>query len=289
VHSFINDYYKTMKFSIKYYAYAWMMAVPTMAWEETCRPFPEIYASGTELCQKMFADSFLVVDDTEPGYTMWFFDTDNNPNDQVTLDIFGEQPVEECGLQYFHKDEPTPEDDGMKECQPWKQRSCCNSTTVASMEKLKESYGEEYHWDRCGPMTPACERFFVYESCFYECEPSAGLYRKYNDSQSHLEEFNTWQMHKMPIKKSFCDSWFDACKTDLFCGDGDFFSCAARYQANNPEDELKKEKDANEKLAISLGVIGSVAFLFCLFSFFLVHRERTGKPVFVGEGGNAVA
>ena len=277
-----------MKLSI--YAYAFV-AVPalTLAWEDTCQPFPEIYASGTELCEMMFADSFEVVDDSLPGYTMWFFDTDSNPNDAVTTEIFGDEPVEECGLQYFHKDEPSAEDDGMLECHPWKQRSCCNSSTVASTEKLKEGYGEEYHWDRCGPMTPACERFFVMESCFYECEPSAGLYRKYNDTQSDHPEFNTWQMHKMPIKKSFCDSWFDACRNDRFCGDGDFFSCAARYQASNPEEDLKKEKDSNEKLAISLGVIGSVAFLFCLFSFFLIHRERTGKPVFVGEGANLVA
>lgn len=277
-----------MKFSNYAYAFAALPAF-TSAWESTCKPFPEIYASGTELCELMFDDSFMVVDDSEPGYNMWFFDTDVNPNDAVTQTIFGSEPVEECGLQYFHKDEPGPEDDGMMECHPWKQRSCCNSSTVVSMEKLKEGYGEEYHWDRCGPMSPACERFFVYEACFYECEPSAGLFRFWNDSQSDHPEFNTWQISKMPIKKSFCDSWYDACRNDLFCGDGSFFSCAARYQASNPEDELKKEKDANEKLAISLGVIGSVAFLFCLFSFYLVHRERNGKPVFAGEGETLVA
>lgn len=40
------------------------------------------------------------------------------------------------------------------------------------------NYGDEYRWDRCGPLSQACERFFVQEACFYECEPSAGLYRK---------------------------------------------------------------------------------------------------------------
>ena len=35
-------------------------------------------------------------------------------------------------------------------------------------------------------------------------------------------------MYKMPIRKSFCDSWYQACYNDLFCGagGGDFFSCA---------------------------------------------------------------
>lgn len=37
---------------------------------------------------------------------MWFFDTDNNPNDAVTLEIFGAEPVEECNAKYFHKEVP---------------------------------------------------------------------------------------------------------------------------------------------------------------------------------------
>ena len=48
-------------------------------------------------------------------------------------------------------------------------------------------------------------------------------------------------MEKMPIKASYCDSWFEACKNDKFCGDGDYFSCAAIY----------KEQDANEMFAIA--------------------------------------
>ena len=35
-------------------------------------------------------------------------------------------------------------------------------------------------------------------------------------------------MSKMPIKQSFCNSWYEACYNDLFCGSGggDFYSCA---------------------------------------------------------------
>jgi len=103
---------------------------------------------------------------------------------------------------------PGPEDDSMAECHPWKNNACCDSTTVTSVDQLNENYGEGYRWDRCGPMSQACERFFVMEACLYECEPSAGLFRKWNDSQKDHPEFNEWQLHKMPIKKSFCDSWY---------------------------------------------------------------------------------
>lgn len=63
------------------------------------------------------------------------------------------------------------------------QRSCCAAETVASARVINEAYGAEYHWDRCGPLSDACEQFFVMEACFYECEPNAGLWRKYNDSE----------------------------------------------------------------------------------------------------------
>ena len=82
-------------------------------WEETCTQFKNIYADGTELCEKMWADSFEVVDDDtqEPAYTMWFFNQESNPNDAVTRQLFGGSEEEnavpdQCHLQYFHKDTP---------------------------------------------------------------------------------------------------------------------------------------------------------------------------------------
>ncbi len=236
-------------------------ALPTLAFgarHPTCQTFTEIYADGTELCEKMFSDAFVVVPDDQPAYHMWFFDTDNNPNDQVTRDIFGTEPLGECNVQ--------------GECHPWKQRSCCHGETVGSVEEMKALYGSS--WDRCGTMSEACERFFVFELCFYECEPSVGLFRRFNDSQTDHPDFNTWQLYQMPMKKSYCDAWFDACKNDFFSEE--------RFST------IKEEKEVN-KLGVSLGVIGAFAFLLCLFSSFLVHRERSGKPVFVAEKANPVA
>ena len=251
------------------------------AWEDTCTQFKDIYASGTELCEKMWDDSFEVVDDESMGYTMWFFDPENNPNDDVTTKLFGEdsQP-EQCHLQYFHKDTPTAEDDSMTECHPWKNRACCDSETVKGPQELNEAYGEGYEWDRCGPMTEACERYFVMEACLYECEPAAGLFRKYNESQKDDPDFNEWQLHKMPIKKSFCDAWYNACYNDYFCGEGSFFGCDAYYweelKKQEAEDAAKKDKG----LVIGLSIAAGIAAVGLLFSYVLIKREKSGSPIF---------
>merc|ERR1712048_1392898 len=133
---------------------------------------------------------------------------------------------------------------------------------VMSAQKLKEGYGEEYHWDRCGQLSPECERFFVQEACFYECDRNAGLYRKWNATEydpkcdanapEYDEAFatstscnhNKWQMHKMPIKASYCDAWLTACSKDKFCAtdDGDYFTCAKHYEVVDMAVELEKKK-----------------------------------------------
>jgi hypothetical protein len=48
----------------------------------------------------------------------------------------------------------------------------------------------------------------------------------------------------MPIKASYCDAFFDACKNDLFCGHGDFFACA---RVNPDADDAAKTTAENRK------------------------------------------
>mmetsp|Transcript_27758 Transcript_27758/g.52296 ORF Transcript_27758/g.52296 Transcript_27758/m.52296 type:complete len:294 (+) Transcript_27758:70-951(+) len=259
------------------------------AWEESCTQFKDIYVDGTELCEKMWDDSFEVVDDASRGYTMWFFNENDNPNDFVTEQLFGGSDMvpDQCHLQYYHKKAPSPEGDDMTECHPWKNNACCDSNTVQSVDKLNEVYGEGYKWDRCGPMSQACERFFVMESCLYECEPSAGLFRKYNETQTDDPDYNTWQLHKMPIRKSFCDSWYTACANDYFCGEGDFFACSADYDKTQAMIASKEaaalEEEENKKmtgLVIGLIVVGALAVVGVNAAAFLYYREKQGNPVF---------
>lgn len=276
-----------------------------------CRPMSQIYPTGKELCENMWSDSFEYYNSTDAdtkAYTMWFFDAKNNPNQQVVQNVWGTSavapisfgnggtgeikiPIEKCWLDYYHKDDVGPEPETFTECHPWKESSCCRKETVGSAEKLKMAYGAGYHWDRCGKLSPECERFFVQEACFYECEPSAGLYRKFHpwgsDSSGsnklpidhpgsyHYDSrcdpdapdynpslatdtsicgthgpHNTWQMWKMPIKASYCDAWWTACHTDLFCASnsGDFFTCASEYEEFDVATAMKNaKKEAEEK------------------------------------------
>jgi len=172
--------------------------------------------------------------------------------------------------------------------------------TVMNAQKLKEGYGKEYHWDRCGPLSPECERFFVQEACFYECEPSAGLYRKYHPSVFNASnpDHNEWQMSKMPIKASYCDAWFTACRNDKFCasGGGSYFSCAAEYEKVDAEKaklqadlKLAQEREQaalNEDDEIGAGIIvvfivaGTLILALGLCSCVLIQKERSGKPLF---------
>jgi folate receptor len=225
----------------------------------------------------MWNDAFEYTPDTA-GYSMWWFeggtpgqaDAYDNPNNLMAATL-GKTVPTQCHLDYFHKDAPTPEGDDFTECHPWHANACCHNATVVSPVKLMESYGPGYEWDRCGPLSQACERFFVEEACFYECEPNAGNYRKYTDEQHAAcsadgvadgatvtlasggnytcvpgawggNDENKWQLYKMPIKASYADSWFRACGHDLFCGNGDYFACAGKYH-QHLEDEAAREAE----------------------------------------------
>jgi folate receptor len=100
-----------------------------------------------------------------------------------------------CNLNYSHKSYPSPEDVSMTECLPFRNRSCCHGSTVKDKDTINQGYGDAYRWvggavaslhvrltrprglaqDRCGALSQPCERFFVQEACFYECDPNAGL------------------------------------------------------------------------------------------------------------------
>jgi len=240
-----------------------------------CVKFSDIYADGQDLIERMWGGAFKYTPDQDGaagGYTMWWFeggtpgqaDAHDNPNDLITQGR-GLTVPDVCHLDYFHKDVPSPEGDDFTECHPWHASSCCHDSTVVTPHALKIAYGAGYEWDRCGPLSQACERFFVEEACLYECDVNAGLWRKFSDEQHSLCEAaaqgatvtlasgaeytcspdpwgagnaeNKWQLEDMPIRASYADSWFRACANDLFCGSGDYFECAGEYHTYLAEQE----------------------------------------------------
>eukprot|EP00656_Telonema_subtile_P037281 TRINITY_DN4146_c0_g1_i1.p1 TRINITY_DN4146_c0_g1~~TRINITY_DN4146_c0_g1_i1.p1 ORF type:complete len:338 (+),score=65.83 TRINITY_DN4146_c0_g1_i1:115-1128(+) len=274
---------------------------------QACQPFDQIYANGTELCENMWGGAFQVTPDTTRGYSMWFFGDD--PNHAVATNLHPTGNTSVCHLDYLHKSVPTPEGEGFQECHPWKSGSCCTKDT-ANATFLLHGYGEEWRWDRCGKLSPACERFFVQEACFYECSPHIGLYRKWGGhacnetaggcsntynatcdpySPTHIAgacpaEHNTWEVHKMPIRQGYCDAWMTACAKDLFCaqGGGNFFECA-RYSPTEAPTARPSPETSNElsddQIALIAVLVGAVVAL-AVFLTVLYKKERAGHPLF---------
>lgn len=263
--------------------------------ELRCKPFEQIYSSGKDLCERIFGDSFLYVNTTNTteynlAYTMWFFSFDN-PNDittdqRRTAGLFSDpsySTTDQCWLRTpgvtNHKEAPSDESATFTECLPFRQNACCKESTVENATVINQAYGAEYRWDRCGKLSPECERFFVQEACLYECDPNAGLYRKFPPkavlADPTLAE-EAWAIQRMPIKGDYCDAWFESCRQQLFCGDGDFFTCKRVPPPGPPPQTVLPPG------AIAGAVIGSVVlFLTLVFLIVLIHRERRGTPVFL--------
>jgi folate receptor len=125
-------------------------------------------------------------------------------------------------------------------------------------------------------MSDACQRFFVQESCLYECEPSAGLFRKYPNNS---DPEKLWQMFQMPIKKSYCDAWYDACLNDYFCGQGSFFECEAFYWETIKMEETKASNE-NQALIVGFSIAAVMAIIGIVFTAVLIGSERKGAPLF---------
>mmetsp|Transcript_22254 Transcript_22254/g.49782 ORF Transcript_22254/g.49782 Transcript_22254/m.49782 type:complete len:179 (+) Transcript_22254:145-681(+) len=137
------------------------------------------------MCNTMWGEAFNVSNAEgfdEHAYTMWFyqlanpnFDTASYWNKSLGTNSAGQY---ECLLEYYpenHLDYSVTQTTGdWGECQAYSQHSCCKNTTVASFETVNQAYGPEYHIDRCGPLSQACENYFMNENCLYECDPTAG-------------------------------------------------------------------------------------------------------------------
>jgi len=112
-------------------------------------------------------------------------------------------------------------------------------------------YGKGYNVHGCGTLSPQCEKYFVEEGCFYECDKNMGKWRKHADCttpNSTKAGDNGWQIEAMPIKASYCDGWYEACKLDTVCAGPTFNifeqpECLALNDKNNNTAGCKKFGD----------------------------------------------
>ncbi|KAL1458523.1 hypothetical protein WDU94_008665 [Cyamophila willieti] len=112
----------------------------------------------------------------------------------------------------FHKTLPGPEDELHNQCTPWKSYSCCTHNISKTLH-----YGNLYSFDldHCAhikPMSPACKRHFIQDSCFYECEPNVRPWAVKINMTTRQERY-----YKVPLCQSDCESWYRACQNDYTC------------------------------------------------------------------------
>jgi folate receptor len=262
-----------------------------------CALFSDIFTGGEQMCNSMWGSSFYYERNESIAYTWWYFDQENSPNDAATL-ARGLQVPNTCNVTYYHKSEPSAEGDAFTECHPWKENACCHEATVTTPYYMNTVYGPGYRWDRCGALSPACERFFVAEACFYECDVNIGHFRTFSDAEvaNCADDWcagNTWSVTGIPVKASYCESFYDACRNDYFHDSGDYWDAYTAYEKawNASLQEAKKDArstttatTAKTKLApwalpvILIAVF--VAIVGCGGAVYMMTQEQRGKPVF---------
>ncbi|XP_077356616.1 retbindin [Festucalex cinctus] len=106
-----------------------------------------------------------------------------------------------------HKVEPSPEPH-LRRCTLYADNSCCTQEDIRDISHFPSASNQNEPWDKCGPLSPACEGFLKRVSCFYRCSPDAARW-----PHPHRRSY----IQAVPLCHSFCRDWFDACSTDLTC------------------------------------------------------------------------
>ncbi|KAI1886781.1 hypothetical protein AGOR_G00199350 [Albula goreensis] len=106
-----------------------------------------------------------------------------------------------------HKATPGPEPH-LKECKLYSDNACCSENYIQEIAVSPVSRLDDIFWDRCGALSPSCEAFFKRVACFQRCSPYAARW-------PHPQ--NPASIQGVPLCRSFCREWFEACKDDLTC------------------------------------------------------------------------
>ncbi|XP_053549380.1 riboflavin-binding protein [Bombina bombina] len=113
---------------------------------------------------------------------------------------------QKCLRGNHHKPLPSAEPDLM-ECTLYSESSCCRRNLT---EKLSHSLTEldNFYWNRCGNLSKSCEDYLKKIECFYQCSPSVAHWAHPNISVA---------IQRVPLCQSFCDNWYNACRSDMWC------------------------------------------------------------------------
>ena len=119
------------------------------------------------------------------------------------------------------KDHPSPESSIAKAaCGRYSALSCCTSITVAHVDQANAT-DLENSWPICRDVSDNCSRYLRANNCFYSCDPYLGPWNV--SFIGHL--------YRLPVCASYCDEWFEACKSDSTCS-SDWLSSTIGGQKN---------------------------------------------------------
>ncbi|XP_073987680.1 folate receptor gamma-like [Rhodnius prolixus] len=118
-----------------------------------------------------------------------------------------------CLQSTTHKEAPGAEKNLTDECSPWKDNACCTPDTAI---KALSFTLYSLNYDMCPQkrMSEQCKKHFIRDTCFYECSPNIGPWKEQIESASRSQRFR-----HVPLCKSECQDWFNACADDYTCSD----------------------------------------------------------------------
>lgn len=119
-----------------------------------------------------------------------------------------------CLNSRYHKHEPGKEDVLHNQCGPWRDHTCCTTSTTVDIHQINMY---NFTFDHCleqmgKTMSDACRKHFIQDNCFYHCEPHIGIWVVETKRKIAAERY-----HKVPLCASDCNTWFNDCKNDFTC------------------------------------------------------------------------
>ena len=92
------------------------------------------------------------------------------------------------------------------QCSAWSNNACCGRVTAENHQldqtHLEALYGAEFTYAKCGTVSDTCARWFLAESCLYECDVNIGRYRAHPGEAGCSDDGNEWMIQDMPLKVS---------------------------------------------------------------------------------------
>lgn len=127
--------------------------------------------------------------------------------------------AEQRCLRTQGRHKPAPSKEGLFDCHHFNEKSCCTHDTTRDLVNSSAFHVGIYHWLECKPgVSQRCEKFIQDEMCFYYCSPNTYPWAKKISSTTQNAEDDQGETYSgVPICSTYCDAFYEACKTEPIC------------------------------------------------------------------------